>query len=141
VQFGGRVQRSLDGAGELVHEWVDTRDVLATPYDTPIPGYGTKTVNTLRLWGAKAIREFDLDEFNEGDYIGAIEARARSQNICDYRVSLAEQIFPGSGLSERGRSAAASRARLSMAGQSPALTRSAGATHEPPTQATLGSAR
>jgi glycogen phosphorylase len=82
VQFGGRVQRSIDGAGQVVHEWVDTRDVLATPYDTPIPGYGTKTVNTLRLWGAKAVREFDLDEFNEGDYIGAIEARAQSENIC-----------------------------------------------------------
>ena len=82
VQFGGRVQRSIDAAGQLVHEWVDTRDVLATPYDTPIPGYGTETVNTLRLWGAKAIREFDLDEFNEGDYIGAVEARAQSENIC-----------------------------------------------------------
>ena len=61
---------------------MDTKDVLATPYDTPVPGYGTGTVNTLRLWGARAVQEFDLEEFNAGDYIGAIEARARSENIC-----------------------------------------------------------
>jgi starch phosphorylase len=82
VQFYGRVKTYGNEAGRLTNEWVDTRDVLATPYDTPIPGYGVETVNTLRLWGAKAVQEFDLDEFNQGDYIGAIEARARSENIC-----------------------------------------------------------
>ena len=66
---------------KLVNEWVDTKDVLATPYDTPIPGYGGKIVNTLRLWQAKAVSEFDLGEFNEGDYVGAVEARARSENF------------------------------------------------------------
>jgi glycogen phosphorylase len=73
IQFFGRV----DGGS-----WVDTRDVFATPYDTPVPGYRTENVNTLRLWSARAVREFDLDEFNTGDYIGAIESRARSENIC-----------------------------------------------------------
>jgi len=82
VQFYGRVHRYVNERGRLTHEWVDTRDVIATPYDTPIPGYGNRTVNTLRLWGTKAVREFDLGEFNEGDYIGAIESRARSENIC-----------------------------------------------------------
>jgi starch phosphorylase len=82
IQFGGRVHRYANARGRLTHEWVDTRDVLATPFDTPIPGYGTPTVNTLRLWGARAVREFDLHEFNEGDYIGAVEARARSESIC-----------------------------------------------------------
>lgn len=81
VQFFGRVNTSTDAAGKLVNEWVDSKDVLATPYDTPIPGYGGQTVNTLRLWQAKAVSEFDLDEFNEGDYIGAVEARARSENF------------------------------------------------------------
>lgn len=82
VQFYGRVEASHDPDGRPLHSWVDTRDVLATPYDTPIPGYGTETVNTLRLWGARAVQEFDLGEFNEGDYIGAIEARARSESVC-----------------------------------------------------------
>ncbi len=82
VQFYGRVDTYVNPRGRLTHVWVDTRDVFATPYDTPIPGYGTTVVNTLRLWGAHAVREFDLAEFNEGDYIGAIEARARSEAIC-----------------------------------------------------------
>jgi glycogen phosphorylase len=82
VQFYGRVDSYVNASGRLTNAWVDTKQVLATPYDTPIPGYGGQTVNTLRLWGARAVREFDLAEFNEGDYIGAVEARARSENIC-----------------------------------------------------------
>src|SRR5262245_11707378 len=82
VQFYGRVHTYTNAQGRLSHDWVDTKDVLATPFDTPIPGYGTETVNTLRLWGARAVEEFDLNDFNEGDYTGAIEARARSENIC-----------------------------------------------------------
>jgi starch phosphorylase len=81
VQFHGRVNTFTDSSGRLVNEWIDTRDVLATPYDTPIPGYGGQLVNTLRLWQAKAVTEFDLGEFNEGDYIGAIHSRALSENI------------------------------------------------------------
>jgi starch phosphorylase len=82
VQFYGRVHTFTNERGRPSHRWVETKDVLATPFDTPIPGYGTQTVNTLRLWGARAVQEFDLDEFNEGDYVGAIESRARSENIC-----------------------------------------------------------
>jgi len=57
--------------------------VLATPFDNPIPGFGGETVNTLRLWSAKAnmADEFDLREFSEGDYIGAIDQRALAENI------------------------------------------------------------
>jgi glycogen phosphorylase len=82
VQFYGRVDTYVNAHGRLTNAWVDTRDVLATPYDTPVPGYRTEIVNTLRLWGARAVQEFDLGEFNEGDYIGAVESRARSENIC-----------------------------------------------------------
>jgi glycogen phosphorylase len=82
VQFYGRVHTYVNAQGRLTKDWVDTKDVLATPYDTPIPGYGTGTVNTLRLWGARAVQEFNLEEFNAGDYIHAIEARAQSENIC-----------------------------------------------------------
>jgi glycogen phosphorylase len=82
VKFYGRVHTYANAAGRLSHDWIETKDVLATPFDTPIPGYATETVNTLRLWGARAVEEFDLQDFNEGDYTGAIEARARSENIC-----------------------------------------------------------
>jgi starch phosphorylase len=82
VQFFGRVEAGVDDAGRPVYRWLETRDVFATPYDTPIPGYRTDTVNTLRLWGARAVREFDLADFNRGDYIGAIESRSESEDIC-----------------------------------------------------------
>lgn len=82
VQFYGHVNTFVNPAGRVTNQWLDTQDVLATPYDTPVPGYGNRTVNTLRLWGARAVREFNLGEFNEGDYVGAIEARARSESIC-----------------------------------------------------------
>src|SRR5262249_47815595 len=62
-------------------EWVDTDDVIAIPYDTPIPGYLNATVNTLRLWSARATEEFDLRYFNEGDYLRAVEEKAQSENI------------------------------------------------------------
>ncbi|XP_065833248.1 glycogen phosphorylase, muscle form-like [Oscarella lobularis] len=72
VHFYGRV---VDG------EWIDRHIVLAMPYDTPIPGYGNDTVNTLRLWSAKASRTFELGEFNQGDYIGSVLARNQAENI------------------------------------------------------------
>jgi glycogen phosphorylase len=81
IQWRGRVHTYTNADGRLVNEWVDTTDVLATPYDTPIPGYGCQTVNTLRLWSAKAVNEFDFGEFNEGDYVGAVEIRARSESV------------------------------------------------------------
>jgi starch phosphorylase len=81
VQWRGRVHTYTDANGKLQNEWVDTTEVYATPYDIPIPGYGNQTVNTLRLWSAKAVNEFDFGEFNEGDYVGAVEARARSESV------------------------------------------------------------
>src|SRR6516164_8516450 len=81
VQFYGRVHQYVNDQGRLTTDWVDTDDVLTLPYDTPIPGYQNGTVNTLRLWSAKATDEFDLSYFNRGDYEGAVEAKARSENI------------------------------------------------------------
>jgi glycogen phosphorylase len=80
IQFFGRVETRAE-RGRVVHRWVDTRDVLATPFDTPVPGYGAKTVNTLRLWAARAVQEFDLSEFNEGGYVSALQDRAQSESI------------------------------------------------------------
>lgn len=81
VHFGGRVQVYADDQGRLRHRWVDTQDVLAMAYDTPIPGYGNNTVNTLRLWSARGTEDFDLGDFNVGDYVGAVEHKVLAENI------------------------------------------------------------
>jgi starch phosphorylase len=81
VQFGGRSEFFNDEKGRLRARWVDTHDVLAVPYDTPVPGYRNGTVNTLRLWQSAATDEFDLDEFNAGSYTEAVGAKNNAENI------------------------------------------------------------
>jgi starch phosphorylase len=81
VKFYGKVVTTTDAEGRPVRAWVDTEDVMAMAFDTPVPGYGTNTVNTLRLWSAKSTREFELDFFNEGNYIRAVEKKMLSENI------------------------------------------------------------
>lgn len=81
VKFYGKVVEIRDAAGKVSYDWIDTETVMAMAHDTPIPGYGTETVNTLRLWSAKASREFDLKFFNEGNYIRALEKKMMSENI------------------------------------------------------------
>ncbi|MEA4837204.1 MAG: glycogen/starch/alpha-glucan phosphorylase [Rhodospirillaceae bacterium] len=81
VRFGGRVVRFKDNEGNWRHQWVDTEDVLAMAYDVPVPGYGGKTVNNLRLWAAKSTREFDLKYFNQGNYVEAVRAKYDSENL------------------------------------------------------------
>ncbi|MDZ4202442.1 MAG: glycogen/starch/alpha-glucan phosphorylase [Gallionella sp.] len=80
VKFHGRVVQYPDANGIRYH-WVDSDDVMAMAYDTPIPGYGTATVNNMRLWAAKASRDFDLGYFNEGNYIKAVEDKNESENL------------------------------------------------------------
>ncbi len=81
VKFGGRVQVYADTDGRLRHSWVDTEDVEAMAYDTPVPGFGNNTVNTLRLWGARGTENFDFGDFNVGDYVGAVEHKVLAENI------------------------------------------------------------
>ncbi|MDB5050648.1 MAG: glycogen/starch/alpha-glucan phosphorylase [Fibrobacteres bacterium] len=81
VQFKGRVVTRKNAHGNVVFEWVDTEDVLAQPFDSPIPGYGNKTVNTLRLWSAKSADEFGLHYFNSGDYLEASKDIALAESI------------------------------------------------------------
>ena len=81
VKFYGRVEAHPDEKGRLHFRWVDTHDVLAMAYDTPIPGYCNHTVNTLRLWAAKATEEFDLEGFIRGNYIAAVEAKTQTETI------------------------------------------------------------
>ncbi|MEJ2404351.1 MAG: glycogen/starch/alpha-glucan phosphorylase [Candidatus Thiodiazotropha sp.] len=76
IKFGGRTEHSN---GKV--QWVDTQDVLAVPYDLPVPGYRNNTVNTLRLWKAAATDEFNLHEFNAGSYTEAVEAKNNAEHI------------------------------------------------------------
>ncbi len=81
VDFYGRVDRYVDDHGRLRWEWKDTQRVMAMAHDMPIPGHRNNTVNTLRLWGAKATREFDLEPFNTGEYEKAVEDKAHSETL------------------------------------------------------------
>jgi starch phosphorylase len=81
VKFFGRVEHYRDEEGHDRIRWVDTQDVYAMAYDTPILGYRNDVVNSLRLWAAKSSREFDLHKFNEGDYVRAVEDKNDSENI------------------------------------------------------------
>tara|TARA_R110001592_G_scaffold80931_3_gene240635 strand:- start:1004 stop:3523 length:2520 start_codon:yes stop_codon:yes gene_type:complete len=78
VKFYGRTQISGDGKSR---EWIDTHDVLAVPYDMPIPGYRNDTVNTLRLWKSSATEEFNLHEFNAGGYAEAVASKNQAEQI------------------------------------------------------------
>src|SRR6267142_1096681 len=81
VHFGGRLEEYHDDHGRYRVRWIDTEDVLGMPYDTPIAGYGNGSVNTLRLWRARASSEFDLHVFNDGDYEKAVLDKNRSETI------------------------------------------------------------
>jgi glycogen phosphorylase len=81
VRLGGRAEVRYDHDGRLRVDWVDARTILGVPYDSFIIGHKTDTVNTLRLWAARATRDFDLKFFNEGDYRRAVEEKIDSENI------------------------------------------------------------
>jgi len=76
IHFGGRVRHDQRGA-----HWEGTEQVLAMAHDMIIPGYGTKAVNTLRLWHAKACEALDFAVFNQGDYMLAVKNKNRSENV------------------------------------------------------------
>ena len=80
IRFGGRVDLRRDNDRD-VYSWVDTEVVMAMAYDTPVPGYRNGVVNTLRLWSAKAAREFDVQRFSQGDYIEAVRDKNASENL------------------------------------------------------------
>ncbi len=81
IKYGGRSEYFRDDYGTLRCRLVDTQDVMAIPYDIPVPGYRNGTVNTLRLWKAAATDEFDLREFNSGSYPESVAAKTAAENI------------------------------------------------------------
>ena len=80
VNFGGRVDVIREN-GKDYYKWVDTDKVLGMAYDMPIIGFGGKTVNTLRLWSAKAVEDFSFEQCNEGDYTEAVRSKIQAENI------------------------------------------------------------
>ena len=80
IKFYGKVVQVPTENGSKSH-WVDEEHVVAMAYDVPVPGYGTETVNNLRLWSAKATKEFDLSHFNDGNYEQAVENRNETETI------------------------------------------------------------
>jgi starch phosphorylase len=81
VQFGGHTESYLGDDGRRRVRWVDTHDVLAVPFDIPVPGYHNNTVNTLRLWSSEGTGAFNLEEFNAGSYPEAVAAKNAAENI------------------------------------------------------------
>jgi starch phosphorylase len=81
VPMYGRLQSSRDSHGNRRQSWVDSKIVVGVPNDMPVAGYGGDTVNFLRLFTARASEDFDIEIFNRGDYIRAVEQKIASENI------------------------------------------------------------
>ncbi|WP_254304090.1 glycogen/starch/alpha-glucan phosphorylase [Shewanella sp. VB17] len=81
VPFFGRTQVYIDKDGRRNTSWVDTQDVVAAAYDMPVPGYRNDRINTLRLWKSEATDDFDLKEFNQGDYTEAVASKNLAEQI------------------------------------------------------------
>ena len=84
VRFGGTIRVEKDEAtGRYQYIQENFESVLAIPYDMPIVGYNNNIVNTLRIWDAKAITEFQLDHFDKGEYHKAIEQENLAKTIVE----------------------------------------------------------
>ncbi len=81
VQIYGQVENIFDDLGNSRPLWTGTRKVLGVPHDIPVAGYGTKTVNLLRLWASRATSDIDLKVFNEGGYIEAVREKSLGESI------------------------------------------------------------
>ena len=81
VRFYGRVENVFDNNGNYRPRWVDTKTIIGVPHDIPTAGYGTKTVNLLRLWASKSSEDFDLAAFNSGGYVEAVRDKALGETV------------------------------------------------------------
>jgi len=81
IPLYGRIEHSRDSEGNRRQRWVDCKIVVGVPNDMPVAGYGGETVNYLRLFTARASQDFDIEIFNRGDYIRAVEQKIASENI------------------------------------------------------------
>ncbi|MHB8128579.1 MAG: glycogen/starch/alpha-glucan phosphorylase [Mobilitalea sp.] len=83
IKFGGYVTILEDKNGKEKYIHKNYQSVRAIPYDLPIVGYGNSIVNTLRIWDAEALDNFNLDSFDKGDYQKAVEQQNLARTICE----------------------------------------------------------
>jgi starch phosphorylase len=81
VKYGGYTETREDDQGHFCVRWIPNRVVMGVAYDTPILGYKSNSANLLRLWSAQAPESFDFQDFNVGDYMGAVQEKMDSENI------------------------------------------------------------
>ena len=81
IPIYGHVENIFDDLGNYVSKWVGWQKLLGVPYDIPIPGFGTQTVNFLRLWESRASEEFNFEAFNSGGYEQAVHEKNRSETV------------------------------------------------------------
>ena len=83
IKFGGYVRTYKDKDGKDCFVQEDYQSVKAVPYDIPVVGYGNNVVNTLRIWDAEPVSQFNLDSFDKGDYHKAVEQENLAKTICE----------------------------------------------------------
>ncbi len=104
VNFGGRTETETDAEGRTRVRWIPSGRVKGVACDTPVLGYGVDTCNTLRLWRSEAVESFDFEDFNVGDYYGAVREKVISETLSKVlypndepeigkRLRLAQQYF------------------------------------------------
>ena len=81
VGFGGRTEWYRDETGRDRVRWLPAEVIRGVPHDMPVLGYHTGHCNMLRLWRAEASEEFDVAAFNQGDYVGAVQRKIRTESI------------------------------------------------------------
>ncbi len=81
IEIYGHVENVFDDFGNYTPKWTATKKLMGVPYDIPIPGYGTNTVNYLRLWESRASSEFDFEAFNRSSYDEAVRDKNASETI------------------------------------------------------------
>jgi len=81
VKIYGNVENVFDDSGNYRPVWSNTQELVGLPFDIPVPGYGTKTVNILRLWSSHANEPLDLEAFNAGGYVEAVSNKATRETV------------------------------------------------------------
>ena len=81
IELYGNVENVFDNRGNYVPKWTGTKKLLGVPYDIPVPGFGTTTVNYLRLWESRASADFDFAAFNRGGYDEAVAEKNKSETV------------------------------------------------------------